>query len=346
MTTYATVADLATRPCIEIPRLALLAASYLAMPNAWQTANKLWIYIIGHGFEVIRRALPNSIIVSQSSPARTHHGVMFNKWRALQMLPEYGAFCLVDTDVVLLRPPMFPFSVGRIVSARIAGTPKVTAARWREFYRQLSITVPEERFVATSWLCGTPSARSNYAADASAMFPYFNGGVLFGDSPRILLKLWQEMQRSIQRLCDVRIDLRDEVVGNDQVSLSLLLVKAGQHTFQPLSFNNNADLRMLATGLVSAPDACIVHLHGIFSSYGRECVAHSDPGSCIEESVFSQLRAQHTSKPLTVSGGDIISRGIRERFGLLLREFTTLLSGSSAPKMTWQTNSAASSVKF
>lgn len=147
-----------------------------------------------------------------------------NKLRGLEIERREKSLLLLDADILVLADISGLAEIDDCIAAAPATFPRVPARDWQKIYVALGMQPPTERIASLrgELLCTTPES-INYKeqlSEFSAMFPYYNSGVLLAPWHCGLRSLWEDHIHRIAALFDEDHEVWGAVGNSDQAGLA------------------------------------------------------------------------------------------------------------------------------
>jgi hypothetical protein len=183
-----------------------------------------------------------------------------NKLRGLEVSGKEDRVLLLDADVMVLGDFSDLTKLGWCIAAAPANTVQIAEPYWQRIYTALDIEPPAERI---------PSIRGELAHEplSSAMWPYYNSGVLFLPWECELRALWEEHIRRVAALFNERDEIWQAVAYSDQAGLatSIELLRNRKLPFVRLPPAFHANWLYLYWRKMPVKEIKLFHAFGLFS---------------------------------------------------------------------------------
>ncbi len=241
-------------------------------------------------------------------PVAGFWGGFANKLRGLEGTEPGVRRLLLDADVLILGDFGHLAGIDADFAAATAGKPQVPQALWERLYAGLGMPLPVERIASLRSRLGLGLQNVSYQyegqqAEAEAMLPYYNSGVLVVRGDNGLRDRWEDHLRRILQLAtaDPEMTPLHALIYGDQVGLATALqsLRAEGRTFSFLPDVCHVRLAHLRAGAVRWREIQMFHATGFL--WGLR--ARADLPVLLEQSAarWSQAIMEGTRRKATVA---------------------------------------------
>ena len=216
--------------------------------------------------------------ISVHPPVANFWGGFANKLRGLEDVGPTGRRLVVDADVLVLGSLEPLQGIDADVAAAVAGKPQVPLPLWERLYAALDLPLPEERVPSLRGRLelGLQNVSLRYEgqqAEAAAMLPYYNSGVLLVRGDHGLRARWEEHMHRILQLAtgDPEMAPLHALMYGDQVGLATALqsLRAQNFRFAFLPDSCHVRLAHLRAGALRWRDIRLFHATGFLRGLQR-----------------------------------------------------------------------------
>jgi hypothetical protein len=188
----------------------------------------LHLVCIGEPPHSVRRLAEQAgAMVEIVAPSPTGPHGMANKMRGLEVARTHTHCLLLDADVLILGDPSGLSALAPGLAAAPAILPRLPKRYWRKIYAGLQLELPAARIASAAGAVRRAPLRvprfAEQNAEAAAMLPYYNGGILYWPGDCQLARLWPELVGKIRQLFDPADPLWESIGESDQAGLAVAL---------------------------------------------------------------------------------------------------------------------------
>lgn len=196
------------------------------LENAGQARDfPLHLVCIGEPPQSVRRlaARCNASVTIHQPLGLERRGVS-NKLRGLEVRQQTDRVLLLDTDTLILSDISPLSDLGYCIAAAPDNKPRVPEGYWKKIYEALGMEIPTERIATVRGELGfSRLGKTLYSSQESeilAMFPYYNGGVLFLPWDCGLREIWEDHIRRIAAIFSEEDDAWTSVGESNQAGFA------------------------------------------------------------------------------------------------------------------------------